>query len=119
METKAMDLQKLEKANSIIQVAIELGIKVQGNMGKCFKTDRHVLDGEKPTLFFNLAKNTFHCRECQDVGGTVFDLVCQYRGWERQKAIEWLAHRVEFDEATKKLYHGKGRKKLPLYDNSK
>jgi hypothetical protein len=119
METESMDLQKLEKANPIIQVAIELGIKVQGNMGKCFKKDRHILDSEKQTLFFNLAKNSFHCRECQDVGGNVLDLVCQSQGWDRQRAIEWLAHRVEFDEFTKKLYHGKGRKKLSLHDDSR
>ena len=111
METKEWDLQELERANPIIQVAQELGIKVQGSMGKCFKKDRHVPDDGKSTLFFNPARNTFHCRGCQDVGGTVIDLVCQYRGWDRQRAIEWLSHRAEFDRFTEGLYHGKGRKK--------
>ena len=111
METENLDLEKLEQANPIVQVATELGIKVQAGMGKCFRKDRHVLDSEKPTLFFNPAKNSFRCRECQDVGGNVVDLVCQYHGWDRQRAIDWLAHRVEFDRFTKKLYHGKGRKK--------
>lgn len=110
MEIEDLDLEQLEKANPIVQIAIELGIKVQGGMGKCFRTDRHVSD-EKPTLFFNPAKNVFRCRECDDVGGSVVDLVCQYQGWDRQRAIEWLAHRAEFDRFTKKLYHGKGRKK--------
>jgi hypothetical protein len=110
-EQEQVDIQKLERANPIIQVAIELGIKVQSGMGKCFKEERHVADLEKPTLFFNPGKNTFHCRDCEDVGGTVVDLVCQYQGWDRQRAIEWLAHRAEFDRLTKKLYSGKGRKK--------
>lgn len=111
MEIEERDLEKLEKASPIIQVATELGIKVRGSVAKCFKTEGHTLDGERPTLFFNPGKNTFHCRACPEVGGTVIDLVCQHQGWNRQKAVEWLAHRAEFDEFTKKLYHGKGRKK--------
>jgi hypothetical protein len=111
MEIEELDLEQLEKASPIVQVAIELGIKVQAGMGKCFRTDRHVSDDEKPTLFFNPAKNRFRCRECEDVGGNVVDLVCQYHGWDRKRAIDWLAHRAEFDRFTKKLYHGKGRKK--------
>ncbi len=111
MESEEQDLQELERANPIIQVALELGIKVRGSVGKCFKEDRHASDGVKSTLFFNPARNRFQCRDCEDVGGTVIDLVCQYNGWERQKAIEWLRHRVEFDRYTKGLYHGKGRKK--------
>jgi hypothetical protein len=111
METEQWDLQKLEKANPIIQVALELGIKVQGSMGKCFNKDKHGSDGEKSTLFFNPATNRFRCHGCQDIGGNVIDLVCQYKGWTRRQAIEWLAHRAEFDQFTKGLYHGKGRKK--------
>ncbi len=111
MEPQDLDLEKLEKANPIIQVAIELGIKVQGGTGKCFRKDRHAPDSEKPTLLFDLAKNRFRCRECPDVGGGVVDLVCQYHEWDRKRAIEWLSHRADFDRLTKKLYHGKGRRK--------
>ncbi len=118
METKELDIRALEKASPIIEVAVELGIKVQGSMGKCFKGDRHTADDEKPTLFFNLGKNSFQCRSCKDVGGTVVDLVCQYKEWDRQKAIEWLAHRADFDQLTKKLYQGKGTKKRPLHVTS-
>jgi hypothetical protein len=111
METKELDIQALEKASPIIPVAVELGIKVQGSMGTCFKKDKHIADDGKPSLFFNLGKNTFHCRFCEEVGGTVVDLVCQCQEWDRQKAIEWLAHRVDFDQFTQKLYHGKGRRR--------
>jgi hypothetical protein len=111
METKELDIQALEKASPIIPVAVELGIKVQGSMGTCFKKDKHIADDGKPTLFFNLGKNMFHCRFCKEVGGTVVDLVCQCQGWDRQKSIEWLAHRADFDQFTQKLYHGKGRKR--------
>ena len=106
-----LDLEKLERANPIIQVATELGIKIQGSMGKCFRKDRHPGEIERPTLFFDPARNTFRCRDCPEVGGTVIDLVCQHQGWDRQRAIAWLAHRAQFDQFTKGLYHGKGRKK--------
>jgi len=111
MEPEEIDIRVIERANPIIQVAIELGIKVQGSMGRCFREERHEPDSVKPTLFFNPAKNTFQCQSCPDVGGSVIDLVCQRQGWDRQQAIGWLAHRSEFDQLTRKLYYGKGKKK--------
>jgi hypothetical protein len=113
MKTGELDIQALEKANPIIEVAVELGITVRGSMGQCFNGARHASDDGKPTLFFNPGKNVFLCRSCKEVGGTVVDLVCQYKEWDRQKAIEWLAHRAEFDQLTTQLYQGKGRKRRP------
>ncbi len=108
-----IDLQKIEQASPILQVAIELGIKVQGNMGRCFKSEQHCgADREAMTLFFNPSRNTFFCKFCQDVGGSVVDLVSQYRGIDREEAAAWLAHRSEFDLLTRQRYHGKGRKKM-------
>jgi len=104
------DIKRIESASRIIDVAVELGIKVQGNMGKCFRTERHP-DDKELTLFFNPAKNTFLCKACPDVGGSVVDLVCQQRDWEKPQALEWLEHRADFDQFTKSMYHGKGRKK--------
>jgi hypothetical protein len=111
MAPEQIDLKMLERASPIIAVAIELGIKVQGSMGTCFRKDRHAPHGEQQTLFFNPAKNTFQCRSCPDVGGSVIDLVCQRQGWKQEEAIAWLAHRAEFDQLTQRLYRGKGKKK--------
>ncbi|MEW6349273.1 MAG: hypothetical protein AB1646_09435 [Thermodesulfobacteriota bacterium] len=105
------DLTRLERANPIMQVAIELGITVKGSVGICFKQHLHVEDEGKPTLFFDAAGNCFTCKVCPDVGGSVIDLVCQCRGWDRAQAVEWLVHRADFDRLTQKLYHGKGKKK--------
>lgn len=104
------DVKRIEKVSRIIEVAMELGIKIQGNMGQCFRTERHK-ESKALTLFFNPVKNTFLCKTCPDVGGSVVDLVCQRRGWEKQQALEWLAHRDEFDRLTESMYHGKGKKK--------
>ena len=100
---KDHELKRIEMANPIVQVAMEMGIRVRNNLGPCFHTDRHAGDDE-PTLFFNVATNTFFCKRCRDVGGGVIDFVCQYKGWQRQQAIEWLVHRNQFDQETRQKY---------------
>ncbi len=104
-------IKQLERINSVVDVAKELGVTFDKSMGRCFRADRHPGGGDERTLFFNLAKNTFLCKTCGDIGGSVTDLVCQIKGCGREEALEWLAHRVEFDQKTKKMYHGRGRKK--------
>lgn len=106
------DLEKLEQGNPVIQVAIELGIKIQGSMGLCFRKDRHSSDDGAMTLFFNTARNTFFCKTCPDVGGSVIDLVSQKLELPREEATAWLAHRIEFDQLTKARYGGKGKRKM-------
>ena len=98
------ELKRLEQKNPIVEVAVELGFTVRNNMTICFQADRHGEDSA-PSLFFNIAKNTFLCRTCPDVGGTVTDLICQVKGWPREKAIQWLAHRIEFDLQTREMYY--------------
>jgi hypothetical protein len=104
------DIRRIEKANSIVEVAVEMGLKLRANLGPCFRTERHS-DKDEHSLFFNVAKNTFLCKTCPDVGGGIIDFVCQYKNWERQKAIDWLLHRIEFDQQTRELYYTKGKKK--------
>jgi hypothetical protein len=45
------------------------------------------------------------------VAGDVIDFVCQSQEWDRQKAIDWLSHRIEFDQKTRSMYYGRGKKK--------
>ncbi len=104
------DIKRVEQANPILQVAVELGLRIRGSVGACFRSERHP-DADASTLYLDVARNRFFCKSCPDVGGGVVELVCQARGWEREKAVEWLAHRVEFDQKTRQLYFGKGRKK--------
>jgi hypothetical protein len=105
------ELKRIEQRNPIMQVAIELGLVVRGSIGACFRTERHP-EPEALTLFFDVARNSFFCKSCSDVGGGVIDLVCQVRGWERQQAIEWLAHRIDFDQKTRDLYYNRrGRRR--------
>lgn len=107
---KEKEIKHIEQANSLVEVAEELGLKVRANLGSCFRSERHLGQGE-PSLFFNVARNSFLCKTCEDVGGGVIDFICQYKGWERQKAIEWLVHRIEFDQQTREMYYSRGKKK--------
>jgi hypothetical protein len=104
------DLKRLEQLNPIIQVAVEMGLSVRRNLGYCFRTERHTGD-DAPSLFFNVARNSFLCKTCDDVGGSVVDFICQYKGWDRQEAIAWLVHRIEFDQQTRAMYYSKSRKR--------
>jgi hypothetical protein len=108
---KTRDLQLLELGNPILQVAIELGIKIRSNMGLCFQRENHIDGSDEFTLFFNLAENSYFCKVCPNIGGSVIDLVCQSQGWERQKAIDWLKHRIDFDLETKNKYYRKDKRK--------
>jgi hypothetical protein len=105
------DLKLLEQGNPILQVATELGIKIRSNMGRCFQGGHHSDDPDELTLFFNLADNSFFCKVCPDIGGGVIDLVCQRQGWEREKAIDWLKHRIAFDVETQKMYYRKDKRR--------
>lgn len=104
------DLKKLEHHNPILQVAVELGIKVRSTTGICFRSERHADTSNEFTLFFDLGKNSFFCKTCGDVGGNVIDLVCQHQDCDREKAISWLKHRIEFDLQTRELYYQKGKR---------
>ncbi len=104
------ELKRLEQSNPIVQVAVEMGFGVRGNLGYCFRTERHI-GQDAPSLFFNVARNSFLCKTCKDVGGNVIDFICQYKGWEPQQAVEWLIHRIEFDQQTRALYYSRGKKK--------
>ena len=110
MDLSETEIKRIELSNPILHVAMELGFKFRGNVTACFRSERHP-GAEASTLYFDVPRNRFFCTSCTDVGGGVIDLLCQSRGWERAQAIEWLTHRVEFDQKTRQLYHGRGRRK--------
>jgi hypothetical protein len=104
------EIKRLKMSSPIIEVAVEMGLKVRNNLGVCFREQRHTGEDE-PTLFLNVSQNTFLCKSCQDIGGDVVDFICQYKGWVPQQAIEWLVHRIEFDYETRQKYYIRGKKK--------
>jgi hypothetical protein len=108
------ELKVLQQASPILEIAVELGIKLRSNMGQCFRGEKHAAGAADFSLFFNPAENSFFCRACEDVGGDVIDLVCQCKGWPRDQAIEWLAHRRTFDLETRDKYYGRADKRRPF-----
>jgi hypothetical protein len=110
MTMQTQEIKRLEQKNPIVAVAVEMGLSVKNNMAPCFRQDRHGPD-DPPSLFFNVAQNSFLCRECPDVGGGVIDFIVQLKGWNRQEAIDWLVHRNEFDLETRQLYYIRGKRR--------
>ena len=104
------EIRRIEQANPIVEVAVEMGLRVRGNRAPCFRSGSHP-EGTEPSLFFDIARNTFLCKSCRDLGGGVIDFICQYKGWDRAQAIAWLAHRNEFDRETRSKYYSRGKKK--------
>ena len=104
------EIKRLKMFSPIVEVAVEMGLRVKNNLAVCFREQQHLGESE-PTLFFNVSQNTFLCKSCQDIGGDVVDFICQYKGWEPRQAIEWLVHRIEFDHETRQKYYVRGKKK--------
>ncbi|MFC1564608.1 hypothetical protein ACFL6G_06695 [candidate division KSB1 bacterium] len=90
------------RSNNIIEVARELGLKVNKNVIPCIRIDNHVNSDGPPTMSFNPVSNTFRCWVCKDVGGTVIDLVKQVMDISEAKAMEYLAIRCESSSETAK-----------------
>lgn len=77
-------IQKLREL-PVEGAALRLGLRV--NRHKCLCP----LHGDnRPSLVFNVAKNTFHCYGCGVHGGTI-DLVMLINGMSFLEACEWLA----------------------------
>ncbi|MCP4725644.1 MAG: hypothetical protein GY863_11440 [bacterium] len=102
------------RSNNIIEVARELGIKVNKNVIPCIKIEDHVNIDGPPTMSFNPVSNTYRCWVCKDVGGTVIDLVTQMMDITEEKAMEYLAIRSETSSLPEKgqVLHARGITKL-------
>src|SRR3990172_2980778 len=82
-----------EKAN-IVEIAEKLGIEVKANKCKCFFPDNHSDEDSTPSMTFNIDKGIFKCWVCDNVGGTVIDLVMSYNNWSYPQAMEWLGQEL-------------------------
>ncbi len=102
------------RSNNIIEVARELGLKVNKNVIPCIKIENHVNTDGPPTMSFNPVSNTYRCWVCKDVGGTVIDLVTQVMDIPEEKAMEYLAIRSETSSLPEKgqVFHTKGLTRL-------
>ncbi len=85
-----MDFSLIRKSIPILELANRLGIDVVHNRAKCFFPERHKNNDRTPSLSFNAKTNTFKCWVCDDVKGSVIDLVMQVKGLNFKGALDFL-----------------------------
>lgn len=95
-----MDFTAIRRSAPILEAARRLGLEVTRNRTRCFHPERHKNNDRTPSLSFNLARNSFRCWVCDEVKGSVLDLVMQIRGVKVREAALWLiaeglAHETE------------------------
>ena len=93
---------------NIIQVARELGLKVNKSTIPCIKRHRHRNPDGYPTMSINPASNTFRCWVCEDVKGDVIDLVVQLKNVDREQALEYLSIRAGLAPSDSGGFNGNG-----------
>lgn len=109
---KAFDPREIKEKANILEIAEALGIEVKNNKCKCFFPENHSDEDSTPSMTFNPTKNLFKCWVCENVGGSVIDLVMLYNSWTYSKAVEWLGEKLELNStgSNKELPY---RKKTP------
>ncbi len=112
------NIDVLNRANPIFEIARELGIPVGKNVVHCIKREKHVNSNGVPTMTFNLIKNTFRCWVCPDVCGDVVDLVMLAKDVDRERAIQFLSIRsdIKTDNDRAKFFKGKSLEKMESSD---
>lgn len=102
------DENSILSRNNIVDVARELGFKLNKSIIPCIKRHRHKNPDGFPTMSFNPVKNSFRCWVCNDVGGDAIDFVQQVKNVDREKAIEYLAIRsgIQLDNGNNGGWNG-------------
>lgn len=85
-----MDFAFIRKSVPILETASRLGLAVTRNRSRCLFPERHSHGDRTPSLTFNPATNSFKCWVCDDVHGSVIDLVMLVRGLDFKGAIAFL-----------------------------
>jgi DNA primase len=91
MHSKAY-IQKIKEAASIREVALSLGLEVDGaNRMRCLHPENHAHGDRTPSMSISEEYNSFRCWVCNDVKGDVFDLVRLYKGVGFSAAVQEVA----------------------------
>jgi len=90
-------IRKIKDANSIIDVACDLGMDIKNNMTQCIYPERHNNNDKHPSLYFNPKNNTFRCMVCPDVSGDVITLLQLKARMTFTESIHYLAKRAGID----------------------
>ncbi|RKX21207.1 MAG: hypothetical protein DRP35_04800 [Candidatus Zixiibacteriota bacterium] len=90
-------IEKLKEANNIIDVAQNLGLKINNNRIPCFHPENHNNNDEHFSIYLNPKTNTYRCMVCSDVSGDIISFIRIIKGFKFVEALEYLANRAGLD----------------------
>jgi hypothetical protein len=91
--TSIPDFQYIRKRVSIIAIARELGLGVEGYRAHCWRTESHRNGDRDPSIGFRKKHNTGRCFICDPHTWSNIDLVMLVRDCELREAISWITDR--------------------------
>ena|SRR5271170_31568 len=91
--TQCPDFEYIRTKISVVAVARELGLNVNGYRARCWRTESHRNGDAKPSLSFQKKTNRGMCFVCDAHTWSTIDLVMLYRGCERREAVSWITER--------------------------
>jgi len=86
----ALNFAEIRKQVPILKLASHLGIEVHHNRSRCIFPARHKNQDRTPSLSFNPKTNSFKCWVCEEVRGSVLDLVMLVSGLNLMGAVNYL-----------------------------
>lgn len=87
------DFEYIRSKISIITVARELGLSVNGYRARCWRTENHKNGDRTPSIGFQKKKNRGVCFVCDRYPWSTIDLVILYLGCDLRSAVSWITNR--------------------------
>jgi hypothetical protein len=87
------DFEYIRTKISIVAVARELGLNVNGYRARCWRTENHRNADANPSLGFQKKTNRGMCFVCDQHTWSTIDLVMLYRECDLRTAISWITTR--------------------------
>ncbi|WP_263369110.1 hypothetical protein [Edaphobacter dinghuensis] len=109
------DLQYIRENVSIIAVARELGLTVNGYRARCWRTENHRNGDADPSMAFRKKQNTGRCFICDPRTWSNIDLVMLVRDCKLREAIAWITDRFPVPSLPKGAHIKKRESWSPCY----
>ncbi|WP_263375551.1 hypothetical protein [Granulicella aggregans] len=91
--SRLLDFEYIRKKISIVEVASQLGLVVNGYRAHCWRKESHRNGDASPSIAFRKKQNTGRCFVCDDHTWSNLDLVMLYLSCDLRAAAEWIKAR--------------------------
>ena len=87
------DFEYIRARISIVALARELGLKVNGYRARCWRAENHRNGDANPSLAFQKKTNRGMCFVCDQHTWSTIDFVMLFLECERREAVSWIVER--------------------------